>query len=125
MRADGGNTDVMANYLPVMLQPVTMNWLTSLGADTIDSWDDLKGMFIENYKVTCERLVTKHDLTRVYKRIGELLRSYIQCFSKVRNQVPNILESEVITAFVHGLYHHDELHRKFNRRPPATIGKMF
>ena len=29
MRAGGGDIDVMANYLPVMLQPTTMNWLTS------------------------------------------------------------------------------------------------
>jgi hypothetical protein len=30
VRAGGGDTDVMANYLPVMLQLAAMNWLTSL-----------------------------------------------------------------------------------------------
>ena len=66
-------------------------------------------MFIENYKATYKRSATKHDLTRVYQRMGELLRSYIWHFSEVRNQIPNILEAEVITCFVQGLYHHDEL----------------
>ena len=42
-----------------------MNWLTSLQPDIIDSWDDLNRMFIENYKATCERPATKHDLARI------------------------------------------------------------
>lgn len=98
VRAGGGDTDVMANYLPVMLQPAAMNWLTSLQPDIIDSSDHLKWMFIENYKATCERSVTKHDLARVYQKTGEILQSYIRRFSKVRNWIPDILEAEVITC---------------------------
>ena len=77
MWAGGGNTDVMANYLPIMLKPIAMNWLTSLQFDIIDSWDDLKRLFIENYKATCEQSGTKHDLARVYQKPSELLWSYI------------------------------------------------
>ena len=62
MKAGGSNPDVMSNYLSVMLQPAAMNWLTSLQLDIIDSWGDLKYMFIENYKATYERPATKHDL---------------------------------------------------------------
>jgi hypothetical protein len=90
MQAGGSNTDVMANYLPVMLKPAVMNWLTSLQSDIIDSWDDLKRLSIENYKATCERPGTKHDLARVYQKPSELLWSYIRCFSEVRNCIPNI-----------------------------------
>jgi hypothetical protein len=54
MRAARGNADVMANYLPIMLKPTAMTWLTILGPDTIKSWDDLKKVFIENYMATCE-----------------------------------------------------------------------
>ena len=86
-----------------------MNWLTSLQPDIIDSWGDLKRIFVENYKATCERPATKHDLARIYQRIGELLRSYIRRFSEVINRIPNILEAEVMTCFVRGLYHHDKL----------------
>ena len=66
-----------------------------------------------------------HGLARVYQRTGEILRSYIRGFSEVRNQIPNILKAEVITYFVCGLYHHDEVRRKFNRKLPALIGEMF
>ena len=124
MQAGDGNIDIMANYLLVMLQPTAMNWLTSLQPGIIDSLDDLKGMFIENYKVAYEQPSTMHGLTRIYQRTGELLRSYIWRFSEVRSQIPNILETKVITYFIHGLYHHDELHKKFNRKPSATIGEM-
>jgi hypothetical protein len=82
-------------------------------------------LFIKNYKATCERSRTKHDLARVYQKPSELLRSYIRLFFKVRNRIPNILESEVIPAFINGLYHHNKLRRKFNRKPPVSIGKMF
>ena len=54
MRVSGGDTNMMANYLPIMLKPSVMNWLTSLRPDTIESWDDLKRMFVKNYKPTCE-----------------------------------------------------------------------
>jgi hypothetical protein len=40
-------------------------------------------------------------------------------------QVPNILESKVIATFIQGLYHHDELRIKFNRKPPTSIDEMF
>ena len=53
VRATRGNTDVMANYLPVMLSQSTNNWLMGLREDSIESWDDLKKVFVENYMATC------------------------------------------------------------------------
>ena len=71
----------------------------------------------------CTRPSTKHDLNRIDQKPSELLRSYIRCFSEMRNSIPNITEAEVITAFIRGL-HHRELRSKFNRKPPTGIGKM-
>ena len=39
VRATGGDTSVMANYLPVMLMPTVMNWFTSLAPNSIGSWE--------------------------------------------------------------------------------------
>lgn len=36
-----------------------------------------------------------------------------------------ILKAEVISTFVRGLYRHDELYRKVNRKPPKMIDEMF
>jgi len=53
MRAAARSEDVMANYLSIMLNQSTNNWLLSLWEDSIQSWDDLK-VFIENYMATYE-----------------------------------------------------------------------
>ena len=37
VRATGGDTSVMANYLPIKLTPTTMNWFMSLAPDSIGS----------------------------------------------------------------------------------------
>ena len=121
--AAGGDTSIMANYLPVMLTPPAMSWFTSLALDSIGSWEELKKVFTDNYMATCTRLGTKHDLSRINQKPSELLRSYIRRFSKMRNSIPNITEAEVITAFIRGLHHH-ELRSKFNHKPPTGIGEM-
>ena len=54
VRAVGENTDVMVNYLPVMLSQSTNNWLMGLREDSIESWDDLKKVFVKNYMATCQ-----------------------------------------------------------------------
>ena len=81
-------------------------------------------MFVENYMATCERPATRHDLETVYQKTDELLRSYVGRFLEMRNLIPNIGEAEVISTFVRGQYHHDELSSKFNRKPPWKIGEM-
>ena len=68
----------MTNYLPVMLMLTAMNWFTSLALDSIESWEQLKKVFTENYMATRTRLGTKHDLNRIYQKPSELLRSYIR-----------------------------------------------
>ena len=37
VRAAGGDTNIMANYLPIMLTPATMSWLMSLALNSIGS----------------------------------------------------------------------------------------
>ena len=123
VRAAGGDTSVMANYLPVMLTPATMSWFTSLAPNSIGSWEELKKVFTDNYMATCTRPGTKHDLDRTNQKPSELLRSYIRRFSEMRNSIPNITEAEVITAFTKGLRHR-ELRSKFNRKTPIGISEM-
>ena len=77
VRAAGGDTNVMANYLPVMLTPAAMSWFTSLAPDSIGSWEELKKVFTDNYMATCMWPSTKHDLNRISQKPSELLHSYI------------------------------------------------
>ena len=123
IRTVEGDTNIMANYLPVMLTPAAMSWFTSLAPDSIGSWEELKKVFTDNYMATCTRPGTKHDLNRITQKPSELFHSYIRRFFEMWNSIPNIMEAEVITAFVRGL-HHRELRSKFNRKPPTGIGEM-
>ena len=100
-----------------------MSWFTSLASDSIRSWEELKKVFTDNYMATCTRPGTKHDLSRINQKPSELLRSYIRRFFEMRNSIPNIMEAEVIIAFIRGL-HYRELRSKFNCKPPTGIGEM-
>ena len=66
VRVVGGNSDSMANYLSIMLSQTTNNWLMGLREDSIESWDDLKKVFVENYMATCQQPSTKYDLEKLH-----------------------------------------------------------
>ena len=66
LHATGGNTDVMANYLSIMLSQLANNWLMGLREDSIESWDDLKKVFVKNYMAMCQQPDTKYDLKKLH-----------------------------------------------------------
>ena len=91
VRATGGSEDVMANYLPVMLNQSKNSWLLSLREDSIRSWDDLKKVFTENYMATCEHLGAKYDMEKLHQTSGEPLHIFIRRFSETRNTSPTLV----------------------------------
>ena len=114
----------MANYLPIMLSQSANNWLIGLREDSIESWDDLKKVFVKNYMATCQQPGTKYDLEKLNQTSREPLRSYIKRFFETRNTIPNIGDSEAISTFTRGLHHHQELRSKLYRKRPQTIGEL-
>ena len=101
-----------------MLSQTANNSLMGLREDSIESWDDLKKVFIENFMATCQQPGTKYDLEKLHPTSREPLRSYIRHFSKTRNTIPNIGDSEAISALTQGLHHHQELRSKLYRKRP-------
>ena len=95
-----------------------------LREDSIESWDDLKKVFVKNYMATCQQPGTKYDLEKLHQTSGELLRSCIKHFLETRNTIPNIGDSEAISTFIRGLHHHQELRSKLYRKRPQTIGEL-
>jgi hypothetical protein len=63
---------IRLNEYPDHFKPVSINkyndkqapqqWLWSLTPDSIDSWDDLKRAFIDNFQGSIQRAGTRHDL---------------------------------------------------------------
>jgi hypothetical protein len=124
IRAAGGDSKAMANYLPVALADSARNWLTSLPRGSIDSWSELRDHFIANFQGTFERPGTHFDLYNVIQKLDESLKDYIRRFLEKRNKIPNITDDVMIAAFQKGV--RDELLiGKFGRKPPKAVKQMF
>jgi hypothetical protein len=50
-------------------------WLESLKPNSINSWEDLKWAFIDNFQGSMIRAGTHHDLSQVKLEMNETLRS--------------------------------------------------
>nr|AAR96234.1 putative polyprotein [Oryza sativa Japonica Group]ABF96264.1 retrotransposon protein, putative, Ty3-gypsy subclass [Oryza sativa Japonica Group] len=124
IRAAGGDSKAMANYLPVALADSARSWLHGLPRGTIGSWAELRDHFIANFQGTFERPGTQFDLYNVVQKSGESLRDYIRRFSEQRNKISDITDDVIIAAFTKGI-RHEELVGKFGRKPPRTVKLMF
>jgi hypothetical protein len=49
IEVSGGSNSTKALYFLVILESVPLTWLESLKPDSIDSWEDLKWAFIDNF----------------------------------------------------------------------------
>ncbi|GJN34945.1 hypothetical protein PR202_gb23661 [Eleusine coracana subsp. coracana] len=99
----GGDSFVMANYLPVCLEPAIRIWLTSLPEKTITTWGDLNRKFIESFQATCNRLGNHFDLTRIKQKADEPLQDYIKRFYAKKTKIPNVPDQQIIAAFQGGV----------------------
>nr|AAX92783.1 retrotransposon protein, putative, Ty3-gypsy sub-class [Oryza sativa Japonica Group]ABA93327.1 retrotransposon protein, putative, Ty3-gypsy subclass [Oryza sativa Japonica Group] len=124
IRAAGGDSKAMANYLPVALVDSARSWLHGLPRGTIGSWAELRDHFIANFQSTFERPGAQFDLYNVIQKSGESLRDYIRRFSEQCNKISDISDDVIIAAFTKGIRHED-LVGKFGRKPPKTVKQMF
>ncbi|GJN20375.1 hypothetical protein PR202_gb07745 [Eleusine coracana subsp. coracana] len=115
IQSAGGDSYVMANYLPVCLDPAVRIWLTSLLEESITSWVDLNRKLIESFQATCNRPGNHFDLTRIKKKTDEPLRDYIKRFCAKKTEIPNVLDQQIIVAFQGGI-RSDDLLREIGRR---------
>ncbi|GJN04623.1 hypothetical protein PR202_ga22187 [Eleusine coracana subsp. coracana] len=111
----GGDTFVMANYLPVCLDPAVRIWLTSLLEKSVTSWGDLNRKLIKSFQATCNRPGNHFDLSRVKQKSDEPLRDYIKRFCTKKTEIPNVPNQQIIAAFQGGI-RSDDLVREIGRR---------
>jgi hypothetical protein len=60
----GGSNITKVIYFPMALDPVPLTWLESLSNNSIDSWERLKKVFIDNFQGAITRAGTRHDLAQ-------------------------------------------------------------
>ncbi|GJN36611.1 hypothetical protein PR202_gb25487 [Eleusine coracana subsp. coracana] len=115
IRSARGDSYVMANYLPVYLDPAVWIWLTYLPEESITSWGDLNRKLIENFQATCNRPGNHFDLTRIKQKTDEPLCDYIKRFCAKKSEMPNVPDQQIIAAFQEGICSND-LVREIGRR---------
>jgi hypothetical protein len=76
----GGSNITKVVYFPMALDPAPLTWLESLSNNSIDSWERLKKVFINNFQGAIARAGTHHDLAQCKQERNELLRSYTHRF---------------------------------------------
>jgi hypothetical protein len=60
----GGFNITKVVYFPMALDPALLTWLESLSNNSIDSWEWLKKVFIDNFQGAITRAGTRHDLAQ-------------------------------------------------------------
>ena len=75
-------------------------WLEFLPHDSIRDWMDLKRVFIRNFLGTYVRPGNSWDLKSCQQEPNESLRDYIRRFSKQCNSHPDVVDADVISAFL-------------------------
>jgi hypothetical protein len=97
--------------------------LESHSNNSIDSWERLKKVFIDNFQGAITRASTRHDLAQCKQERNELLRSYTRRFFDVRATIANILEEDIIDCFCNGITD-PGIYRDFGRSRPKTVAGL-
>jgi hypothetical protein len=119
----GGSNITKVVYFPMALDPAPLTWLESLSNNSIDSWERLKKVFIDNFQGVITRAGTHHDLAQCKQERNELLRSYTRRFFDVRATIANILEEDIIACFYNGITD-PGIYRDFGRNRPKTVAGL-
>jgi hypothetical protein len=116
----GGSNITKVVYFPMVLDPAPLTWLESLSNNSIDSWERLKKVFIDNFQGAIARVGTRHDLAQCKQERNELLRSYTRRFFDVRATIGNISEDDIIDCFYNDITD-PGIYRDFERNRPKTV----
>jgi hypothetical protein len=120
IKVTGGSNITKVVYFPMALDPAPLTWLESLSSNSIDSWERLKKVFINNFQGAIARAGTCHDLAQCKQERNKLLRSYTRRFFDVRTTITNISEDDIIDCFYNGITDLG-IYRDFGRNRPKTI----
>jgi hypothetical protein len=121
----GATTDeVIIRNLPLHLADSARMWLEHLPASQIHNWDDPVRTFMGNFQGTYVRPGNSWDLRACTQKPGESLRGFIRRFSKRCTELPSVVQSEIVLAFLEGTTCRD-LVRELGRSPPADSNELF
>jgi hypothetical protein len=69
--------------------------LNTLPDESIGSWGELKSQFTRNFRSTYKRPASLEEVKACVQRKDETLRSYIQCWSIIKNSAEDVFSDLV------------------------------
>lgn len=88
--------------------------------DIIHSWADLKRIFVANFQGTYVHPGNSWDFKACKQKAGETLREYVHHFSKWCNELPDIVDADVIGAFISSKSNEALVHELGCNKPQTT-----
>jgi hypothetical protein len=116
----GTRATAMQSLQLLHLTSAARSWLNTLSNDSIGSWGELESQFARNFCSTYKRPASLEEIKSCVQRKDETLRSYIQCWSVIKNSAEDISDERAIDAFLAGLRRSD-LVEEVGRTKPRTV----
>ncbi|XP_034225688.1 uncharacterized protein LOC117635486 [Prunus dulcis] len=88
---------------PSSLTEAALNWFYRLEPETVDSFDELKQIFLNHFMIQTDRLYSADDLYMIRQRDDEPLRQYAARFSHEYSRCPETEDRATYGAFKSGL----------------------
>ncbi|XP_021818802.1 uncharacterized protein LOC110760788 [Prunus avium] len=88
---------------PSSLTEAALNWFYHLEPGTVDSFDELKQIFLNHFMIQTDRLYSADDLYTIRQRDDEPLREYTAQFSHEYSRCPDTDDKAAYGAFKSGL----------------------
>nr|AAV32123.1 putative polyprotein [Oryza sativa Japonica Group] len=120
IKAAHGDEITKAKVIHLALDGIARSWYFNLPANSIYSWEQLRDVFVLNFRGTYEEPKTQQHLLGIRQRPGESIREYMRRFSQAQCQVQDITEASVINAASASLLE-GELIRKIANKEPQTL----
>jgi hypothetical protein len=99
----GGTRETTMQSLQLHLTSAARSWLSKLGKETIESWEELTKQFTSNFKSTYKRPASIEEVKACIQQRSETLRAYIQRWSIIKNLAVEVSDERAIDAFIVGL----------------------
>jgi hypothetical protein len=119
----GGTRATTMQSLQVHLTGAARSWLNTISNDSIGSWGELESQFARNFRSTYTRPASLEEIKSCVQRKDETLRSYIQCWSVIKNSVEDVSDERAIDAFLAGL-HCSDLVEEVGRTRSRTVSEL-
>nr|GEV88714.1 reverse transcriptase domain-containing protein [Tanacetum cinerariifolium] len=98
-------------------------WFDDLPPESIESYDDLKKAFLENYLQQKKYIKVPIELHNIKQRDGEFTEDFVRRYKLKSRDVKGAPECMRISGFVHGITN-PELIKRLHDKIPKTVDEM-